>query len=107
MTVTCLCHDVRQQVLRRIAAAGAPALAPHLSDLLPLVAACAAAGAGPTRLAAERTLSASLRLPDGVDFAHEWLANGKPGATARGYLTEPTLRRLARLQLEDDDGALL
>ncbi len=98
---------MRRQVLRRVAAVGASALAPHLSDVVPLVAACAGGGAGPTRLAAERTLSAALRLPDGMDFAHDWLATGRPGATARNYLTEPTLRRLARLQLEDDDGILL
>ena len=39
--------------------------------------------------------------------AHEWLAAGRPGPAVRSYLTEPTLRRLARIQLEDDDGAIL
>lgn len=95
------------QVLRRIASANKEALTPHLVELLPLVAAAAGSGAGPTRVAAERTLAAALQLPAGVDYAHEWLESSRPGATVRHYLTEPTLRRLARLQLQDDDGVLL
>lgn len=55
------------QVLRRVAAENAAALAPHLSEVVPLVTALASGGAGPTRLAAERALTASLRL--NVDIA--------------------------------------
>lgn len=98
---------LRFQVLRRIATQSADALTPHLVELLPLVAAAAGSGAGPTRVAAERTLSSTLQLPSGVDYAHEWLATSRPGATVRHYLTEPTLRRLSRLQLQDDDGVML
>ncbi len=38
----------------------------------------------------------------------EWLASGNPGPTARNFLTEPTLRRLSRLPLDDalEDGVL-
>ncbi len=55
------------QVLRRVAAVDAAALAPHLSEVVSLVAALASGGAGPTRLAAERAAAASLRL--NVDIA--------------------------------------
>jgi hypothetical protein len=57
------------QVLRRVAAVDAAALGPHLSDVVPLVAALAAGGAGPTRLAADRALTASLRLNEDVSIA--------------------------------------
>lgn len=34
--------------------------------------------------------------------AQEWLASGNPGPTARNFLTEPTLRRLSRIPLDDE-----
>lgn len=52
-----------------MAAVDAAALGPHLSDIVPLVAALAAGGAGPTRLAADRALTASLRLNEDVSIA--------------------------------------
>lgn len=95
------------QALRRIAATSPDALTPYLGELLPLVAATAASGAGPTRVAAEHTMAAALQLSSSMDFAHDWLATARPGATVRQYLTEATLRRLSRLQLQIDDGLLL
>jgi hypothetical protein len=142
-----------------VAAVDAAALGPHLSDVVPLVAALAAGGAGPTRLAADRALTASLRLNEDVSIAQarrmraarlcaatwqrmkkdvaswgqavaacahivvgrcacssyqrlswfawhclqEWLAAERPGPTARNYLTETTLLRLARLNIADTD----
>lgn len=61
------CVPCGLQVLRRVAAVDAAALAPHLSEVVSLVAALASGGAGPTRLAAERAAAASLRL--NVDIA--------------------------------------
>lgn len=71
------CNAGFPQVLRRVAAVDAAALGPHLSDIVPLVTALASGGAGPTRLAAERALTAALRL--NVDVA---IAQARPPCCA-------------------------
>lgn len=94
------------QVLRKIGGASPAALEPHYSDLVPSVCAITQQTAGPTRLAAERTLARVLQLDAGLGAAQEWLASGTAGALAVGMLTETTLRRLSRLQAADDDELL-
>jgi hypothetical protein len=89
-------------VLRRVAAAGAPALAPHYGDLVPSVLAVIHATSGTTKLAAERTLARVLQLDATPEPAAAYLAGGKAGALAKNALTEAYLRRLARLPLEED-----
>ena len=91
------------QVLRRIASIDASALRPSYDALVPLLCGLMQATTGPTRMAAEATLARVLRLHDGPAIAQEWLASGKAGGTATSVLTEPTLRRLSRLSIADED----
>ena len=91
------------QVLRKIASVDAAALRPAYDALVPLVCGLVQGTSGPTRIAAEATLARVLRLDDGLATAQEWLASGTAGGTAVSVLTEPTLRRLSRLTVADED----
>ena len=90
-------------MLRKIASVDAAALRPSYDVLVPLMCGLMQATTGPTRLAAEATLAQVLRLHDGLAAAQEWLALGMAGGTAISVLTEPTLRRLSRLAVADED----
>ena len=92
-----------RQVLRKIASIDAAALRPAYDALVPLVCGLVQGTSGPTRIAAEATLARVLRLDDGLATAQEWLASGTAGGTAVSVLTEPTLRRLSRLTVADED----
>ncbi|KIY91603.1 hypothetical protein MNEG_16361 [Monoraphidium neglectum] len=100
--------EVQRQALvalRRLARARGPAaLAPHLPALLP----CAASllqrdPPAPLRAAAEAALKHALGLAAGGEGALDGAiaAAAGVGGSARAYLTDSYLRRLARLQ-EDD-----
>lgn len=63
--------------------------------------------AGPTKVAAERTLARvmSLDKAGGVEAAQGWVPQGGP--LARTIMQEPFLRRLSKMPVEEDDDGLL
>ena len=90
-------------MLRSISATKLDILKPHLPDLVAPICHFLADTSGPTKVAAQRTLVRLLQLHEGQDEAQHFLASGKAGATARQILTEPTLRTLGKMPLEDED----
>lgn len=63
----------------RCIAAGAGALrTAHLSDCLPHSIGCPQGSAGPTKVAAERTLARVLALEKGIEPALAWVPQGGP-----------------------------
>lgn len=91
------------QVLRSISAVDLSILKPHLPDLVAPICHFLADTTGPTKVAAQRTIVRLLQLNEGQDEAQQFLASGKAGGTARQVLTEPTLRTLGKMPLEDED----
>ena len=62
--------------------------------------------AGPTKLAAERTLGRVLQLDVSAEPCAAFLASGTAGALARTMLNDAYTRRLSRLPpAEDEDAA--
>eukprot|EP00884_Botryococcus_braunii_P017377 jgi/Botrbrau1/4322/Bobra.0232s0014.1 len=91
-------------VLRKLAVTNVGALEEGYSMLVPALCAVLQQTQGPTKLAAERTLSRLLQADAGTDRAMTFLASGAAGPVAKTYLTDSYLRRLGRLPLDDDDG---
>ena len=65
-------------VLRRVAVASPAALQPHWKDLVPSVCAIVQGSAGPTKVAAERTLARVMSLDKGIEPALAWVPSGGP-----------------------------
>ncbi|KAL4418976.1 hypothetical protein ABPG77_004449, partial [Micractinium sp. CCAP 211/92] len=84
-------------VLRRVAAASPAALPPHWKDVVPSI--CAIGSAGPTKVAAERTLARVLALDRGLEPALAFVPAGGP--------LEAFLRRLSKMPTEEEDDGLL
>ncbi|KAK9804294.1 hypothetical protein WJX72_005256 [[Myrmecia] bisecta] len=94
------------QVLRLVAGADATALEPYYSSLVPSICSLLQETAGPTRLAAERTLACVLQIDRGLDAVQRFLASGTAGSLARSTLADTYVRRLSRLGPGDEDDQL-
>ncbi len=88
---------------RRICAAKSSALEPHWAALLPLLCSLARDTAGPTKLAAERTLARILQLKDSTYKAEHFVNTPLAGSFVRGYLFDMKLRSLSKLTQNGDD----
>ena len=91
------------QALREICTVEPTALEPHYPSLVPSICSLLQDTAGPTKLAAERTLARVLQMDKGPTAAQAFLASGQAGSLAKGYLNESYLRRLGKLPLDDAD----
>jgi hypothetical protein len=85
----------------------APLLGTHPSspDLLLLRRRTLQGTAGPTKLAAERTLARLFGLERSLEPALAWVPSGGP--LARTILQEVYLRRLSKMPVEEEDDGLL
>ncbi|PRW50843.1 Translational activator GCN1 isoform A [Chlorella sorokiniana] len=92
-------------VLRRVAVACPAALPPHWKELVPSICAIVQSTAGPTKVAAERTLARVLALDKGIEPAVAFVPSGGP--LARTILQEAFLRRLSKMPVEEEDDGLL
>ncbi|KAI3427088.1 hypothetical protein D9Q98_007027 [Chlorella vulgaris] len=92
-------------VLRRVAVAAPQALTPHWKDIIPSICAVVQGTAGPTKLAAERTLARLFGLERSLEPALAWVPSGGP--LARTILQEVYLRRLSKMPVEEEDDGLL
>ena len=90
-------------MIRRISTAYRDALDPHWSALVPSLCSIAHDTSGPTKMAADRTLSRILSLDQNTDKAHTFLGSSQAVAFVRGHLTDSRLRALAKLTPDTDD----
>lgn len=91
------------QVIRQISTEHRNALDRHWPALLPSVCSIAQSTAGPTKVAAERTLSRILTLDLNLDKAQNFLASSQATSLVKTYLDDRRLRLLAKLTPETDD----
>lgn len=61
--------------------------------------------AGPTKVAAERTLARVMQLDKGIEAAAAWAPSGGP--LTRTILADALLRRLSKMPAEEEDDGLL
>ncbi|KAL4444093.1 hypothetical protein ABPG75_011830 [Micractinium tetrahymenae] len=92
-------------VLRRVAAASPAALPPHWKEVVPSICATVQGSAGPTKVAAERTLARVLALERGLEPAMAFVPTGGP--LVRTIMQEAFLRRLSKMPTEEEDDGLL
>ena len=90
-------------MIRRISTEYRDALDPHWSALVPSLCSIAHDTAGPTKMAADRTLSRILSLDLNSDKAHTFLASNQAVTFVRSHLTDSRLRALAKLTPDTDD----
>lgn len=86
--------------LREISLTDSTPLQQHFADLVPSLCSLIQTSSGPTKLACEQTLSSVLGLSAGMEAAQSYMSK-QPGPLVKSVLTEPYLRRLQKVQLDD------
>jgi hypothetical protein len=105
--------DQRSEVQRASMAAlraasryGAAAMEPHLAELIPSLCSLVGAVQGPLKMAAERTLAATLQLGEDDHVASALISSGQVKGLAKTLLNDAYLRRISKMgahREEDED----